>query len=88
MQKEIIFEQLERDEKIILLRAFNYDVDAEGYILTQNGNKIPSEDIPSKFIKVDEAALIPGSLKVIDGTPMSLSKFIRERVETANANRN
>lgn len=80
MDKQIIFEKLERDEKIILLRAFDNDVDSEDYILDPNRNRIPSEEIPSKFLKLDEAAFVPGSLKIIDGSPTSISKFIRERV--------
>lgn len=79
MPKDIFFDKLGRDETVLLLRAFDYDVDKDGFILSPAGNKIQSEEIPSEFLKLHNVALIPGSLKVIDGSPTSISKFIRER---------
>lgn len=80
MVSEIIFEALEKKEKILLLKAFDFDVDEKEYILDSSGNKIPSQENPSEFLNIENAMLIPGSLEVIDGTPTSISKFIRERV--------
>ena len=34
MGKEVIFEKLKEEESILLLRAFDYDVDNEGYIIS------------------------------------------------------
>ena len=79
--KKIIFEELSFDERSLLLRAFDYDIDSDGYIIDNTGSKIPSKETPSKFLKVADSTLIPGSLEVIDGTPTSISKFIREKVE-------
>ena len=84
MPKEIIFEELKRDEKILLLRAFDYDVDSEGYIITFSGSRIESKEFPTKFIHIDEASFIPGSLEIIDGTPTAIAKFIRERVDKSD----
>ena len=83
MPKKIIFEELSIEERTLLLRAFDYDVDSEGYILDQTGSKIPSEETPLAFLKIQDSSLIPGSLGVIDGTPTSISKFIRMKVEAA-----
>ena len=83
MPKKIIFEELNIDERTLLLRAFDYDTDSNGFIVDSSGSKIPSKETPSKFLKVEEASLIPGSLEVIDGTPTSIAKFIREKVEVA-----
>lgn len=77
---DIKFEQLGRDETILLLRAFDYELDLEGYVLTPSGSKIASKDYPNKFLKVEDIALTPGSLKVIDSSPDSISKFIREKI--------
>ncbi len=82
MQGNVIFEELGKEERKLLLKAFDYDVDPKGYILDRSGAKIPSKEIPSTFLKVDDATLVHGSLKVIDGTPASISKFIREEVES------
>ena len=81
MPKKIVFEELSIEESTLLLRAFDYDVDSEGYIIDQTGSKISSEERPLEFLKVNDSILIPGSLGVIDGTPTSISKFIRMKVE-------
>lgn len=81
MPKEIIFEELGREERILLLRAFDHDVDEEGYIVSPSGKRISSKEMPGKFIHVNDAALVSGTLAVIDGTPTAISKFIREKVE-------
>lgn len=86
MAREITFEELGEMERILLLRAFDYDVDKNGYVLSPNGQKISSSDNPKKFIKIQEASLMPGSLKVIDGTPTAISKYLRE-MKKDNANR-
>lgn len=85
MPQKILFEELSKEERILLLRAFDYDVDSEGYILDQSGSKIPSKEIPSKFLRVDDSMIIPGSLEVTDGTPTSIAKFIREKVEAGES---
>ena len=87
MAKEIVFEQLNEDEMKLLLRAYDYDVDGEGFILSPSRSRIPSEELPTEFLHKSKVALIPGSLKPIDGSPTSISKFIREEVEGCDANR-
>ncbi len=81
MPKDVVFEELPKKERIILLRAFDYDVDEKGFILDRAGSKILSDEIPDTFLHIDNVALMPGSLKVIDGSPTSISKFIRENLE-------
>ncbi len=80
MKSEIKFDELPKDQRILLIRAFDFDVDSSGFILTPSGSKIPSEEFPGEFLTVNSAAFIPGSLKVIDGTPTAISKFIREKM--------
>lgn len=81
MQEEVIFEELGREERILLLKAFGYDVDEEDFIISPAGSRIPSDEMPSMYLKVEDSMIIPGSMKVTDGTPTAISKFIRERVE-------
>ena len=78
MREEIIFEELGEKERILLLRANDFDVDKEGYVLNPSGNRIISKENPKKFIKAKFACLIPGSLEVIDGTPTAISEFLRK----------
>ncbi len=86
MQKELVFEELGEKERILLLRAFNYDVDEEGYIITEAGKKIQSKENPKKFIQAKFAALVPGSLEVVDGTPTAISEYLRTRGKKENDN--
>jgi hypothetical protein len=87
MAKDIVFEQLNDDEMKLVLRAYDYDVDCEGFILSPSGCRIPSEEVPSEFLRATNVALIPGSLRPIDGSPTSISKFIREEVEDCDDDR-
>ena len=79
---EITFEEIGNEEKKLLLKAFDYDVDDKGHIFTPSGSQVFSKESPDKALTLDNIALTPGSLKVIDGTPTSISKFIRESIET------
>lgn len=78
---KVVFEELSKEERALLLRVFDYDVDAEGFILSPTGSRIPSDERPSTFLRVDDTMFTPGSLVISDGTPTSISKFIREKVE-------
>ena len=82
MKKELIFDELGRNERTLLLRAFDYDVDSEGDVLDKNGKKIKSNENPNKSIKAEFATLVPGSLEIIDGTPTALAKYLREKIES------
>ncbi len=83
-KKNIEFKELGLEERKLLLSAYDYDVDEEGYIISPTGERIASEELPLKFLKVDSAMLIVGSLDVRDSSPTVISKFIRERIETSN----
>jgi len=86
MAEEIIFEELGKNERTLLLRAFDYNVDSNGYVLTPAGQRIRSKENPSIFIKAEFASLVPGSLEVIDGTPTAISEFLRKREQGEEAN--
>lgn len=79
MEQDLIIEELGEKERILLLRANNFDVDNEGYVLNPSKDRIPSKQNPKKFIEAKFACLIPGSLEVIDGTPVAISEFFRKK---------
>lgn len=76
---KIEFEEIGIEERKLLLKAFDYDVDEENNILDKAGNTMHSSENPSVPLKVENVALTPGSLNVIDGSPSGISKFIREQ---------
>ena len=79
----IILEELPRESREVLLNAFDYGVDGEGFIINQNGKRIPSQENLTRGIHIDEVLLVPGSLDVLDGTPTAVAKYLREQVEPA-----
>lgn len=82
-----LFEELRLAERILLIRAFDYNVDAEGFILDSSGSRIPSDEDPDRELTIDGAMIISGAggtLDVLDGTPTSISKFLR-KVEEAES---
>jgi len=81
MSKNIIFEELTKEERLLLLRAFDYDIDKKGNILTPSKMLIKSKESLDTFLNIDNIALTPGSLEIIEGTPISISKYLREKVE-------
>ena len=44
------FEELGKQERVLLLRAFEYDVDEDDYVISPAGNKIPSKEIPTPIL--------------------------------------
>ena len=75
------FEELGDAEKKLLLDAYNYEVDEKGIIVDSLLKEpVVSEDI-KKPIFLENASLLPGSLKIINTTPLTISKFLREKIE-------
>ncbi len=83
------FEELGVPERTLLLRAFDYNVDEEGFILDPKGSKIRSGEEPQRYLTVEEAMIVSytatdvslgdhKTLEILDGTPSSISKFIRK----------
>jgi len=75
------FEELGNEEKKLLLNAYNYEVNEGGVIVdTLLKEPLISQD-SQKPIKLENASLLPGSMKIIDTTPLTISKFLREKIE-------
>jgi len=83
MSHRVQFAELGLPERILLLKAFDYDVDEDGFILDPAGFRIHSNEIPYKYLRAEDALLAPGSLEILDGTPTSISKYLREKVESS-----
>jgi len=80
----MILEEIPRESREVLLWAFDYGVDKEGFIINLEGKRVPSQENPTQGIHIDEVLLVPGSLEVLDGTPTAVSKYLREQVEPAD----
>lgn len=74
-------DELSTDELKLLLEAHDYTVDSEGYILDEVNERIPSEEIPKEFLRIDNLAAVTGSFKLIEASPTAISKYFREKIE-------
>ena len=82
MKQDFEFEQLGDTEKKILLSAFNYEVDKEGNIIDSLfKEKLVCEETKEP-LTIHNAALLPGSLKVVSSDPLTISKYLREEIES------
>ena len=75
----IQYEKLDLTERIILLKAFDYDVDEEGFIIDLTGSRIPSDEGPYKYLKFEDAMIALSyhpCLKISDGTSISISELL------------
>ncbi len=81
INKEIEFEELGIEEKKLLLGAFGFKVNEDGTVYDEElGTPIFSKRHKG-LININEVALMPGSLNLIDSDPVSLSEFLREKIE-------
>lgn len=62
--------------KIALLKELGFSSDGE-YVLDSNGNKVLDKyiEIP---VKVDNMAIFPGSIIILDNNELSLSMYLEE----------
>ncbi|MBS3106996.1 hypothetical protein J4419_05030 [Candidatus Woesearchaeota archaeon] len=81
MSPQIVFEELGDAEKTLLLQAYDYNVDPQGFILNKAGNRIKSDEIPDEYLSLKNVALVSGSLTLIQATPSSISRLIRKQGE-------
>ena len=86
INEPVNFEELGIKERTILLAAFDYGVDAEGYVLTSSGDRILSKENTGECLKVAHTLLISGpggELEVHDGTPTAIAAYLR-KLETVD----
>ena len=79
--KDFQFQELKDDEKKILLSAFDYSVDEEGNIIDNTLNEKVLSKASKNPINIKNVALLGGSLIVTDSDPLTLSRYLRERIE-------
>jgi len=73
------FKELRIAERILLLRAFDYNVNAMGQVIDPSGSVIMSDEDPDKCLMIEDVMIISGGrgfIEVLDGTPTSISKFL------------
>lgn len=72
MSKEIII--LSNEEKKLLLEVLGYKVTEEGIILNANNEEVICP-FTKKVVRLETASLMPGSLIIMNTTPLTLSEY-------------
>lgn len=72
MKKEIVVLPLE--EKKVLLDILGYKISEEGTILKANNEEVICP-FTKKAVKIETASLMPGSLIIMNTTPVTLSEY-------------
>lgn len=72
MDKEVII--LPKDDKKILLEILGYTIDEEGFILSTDKDRAICP-FTNTHIKLETASIMPGSLIIMNTTPVTLSEY-------------
>lgn len=66
-----------RDFKTELLKALDYGVDGEGYVVDSKGKRVSDRYI-EKPVRLENMAIFPGSTVVLDDNPLSIASYLEE----------
>lgn len=69
---------LTNNEKLILLNALGYDIDQEKYIIDKITKERVIDKYSKKFVKIDNASILPGSTIIIDTNAFSIAEYFEE----------
>jgi hypothetical protein len=84
--KNFEFEEISDEQKKLLLSAFGYSVDQEGYIIDSLlARKVISQETRQPFT-LKNTTFVQGSLRLIDSDPLVVSRYLREEVDNARFN--
>ncbi|MEK6959590.1 MAG: hypothetical protein AABX47_00315 [Nanoarchaeota archaeon] len=75
------FDEISDGAKKVLLAAYGFSVDDEGHIIDYLLQEKLFSRVTGEPLTLKTAALLPGSLKVLDADPVSISRYLREEIE-------
>jgi len=64
------------------LRAFNkigFSVDSEGYVISKSSKKEVKCKYSGEKVHINTAAILPGSLLIINATPLTMAEYFAEQ---------
>lgn len=70
--------------KEALLKALEYDVDKEGFVLNSKGEKV-FDSFADKLVRIENVAIFPHNSPavVLDDNPLSIASYLEEHEELA-----
>ncbi|MCZ7357483.1 MAG: hypothetical protein O8C66_07885 [Candidatus Methanoperedens sp.] len=79
--EEIKFEEINLEEKRILLDILGYEVGEAGILLDKNTKKEHICPITDSVVFIENASVLPGSSVVINTSELSLAEYFTKFVE-------
>ncbi|MBI2184219.1 MAG: hypothetical protein HYU39_04585 [Thaumarchaeota archaeon] len=71
-----------KEFKVALLKALNYNVDKNGFVIDSNGKRVIDKYV-DRAVRLENMAIFPGSTIVMDDNPLSIASYIEEHGEIA-----
>jgi len=75
--EEIKLVQLGNDERVTVLKKLGFGLDCEGYVLDKKGKPIICR-YSQKKVHINTAAILPGSVIVINANPITMAEYFLE----------
>lgn len=75
------FLKLDNPQKQVLLKALDYELDSNGFIIDLNNKKVICP-YSKKPIRLENASILPGSTVIINTSLITLSEYVSDYLET------
>lgn len=75
------FLKLDDNQKLILLKALDYDVDEEGFVIDSNKKNVICK-YTNQPVHFNTASILPGSTIIINTSLLTLSEYVTEYLES------
>ncbi len=72
--------ELNVSERVKALERLGYSLNNEGYVLDKDNKEITC-DYTNERVHIKTAAILPGSLLIINATPLSMARYFIEHPE-------
>jgi hypothetical protein len=73
--------QLGNDDRISVLKKLGYNLDNEGYVLQKKSKERLICKYSKEVIHINNAAILPGSLIVINANPVTMAEYFLDNHE-------
>lgn len=82
--EDIQLVQLNNDERLIVLEKLGYVLDSEGYVIYKETGKRAICKYSKDIIHINNAAILPGSVIVINANPITMAEYFLDINKSRN----
>ena len=74
---ELVLEQLNNENRVDILNKLGYSINDEGYVTDSKKKEVICKYTEER-IHINTAAILPGSVMVINATPLAMAQYFME----------